>query len=110
MISLMERSRVETSRAPVMRKRTAMFQQGLPGPRRSRYQKDCWARLVGKRYRGSLNEPALVAADDRGDWILLLTSMSGGLRRGIQLVLLTRNARDFLQAVLRVTVFGSVSV
>src|ERR1700719_4158442 len=93
----MERSRREISRAPTIRKRTAMFQQGLPGSRRSRYQKDCCARLVGKRCVGSPKEPPLGIAVDGVERILPLLSISGGLRRGIELVLLAGYACDFFQ-------------
>src|SRR6266481_70405 len=96
-ISLMERSRRETSRGPMMRKRTAMFQQGFPGSRRSRYQKDCCARLVGKRYTGSPKESARGFVDDGIERILPPLSISGGLRRGIELVQLPGCARDFFR-------------
>src|SRR6266404_4022166 len=101
----MERSRREMSRAPVMRKRTAMFQQGFPGSRRSRYQKDCCAKLVGKRYAGSPKESAVGFVDDGIERILPPLSISGGLRCGIELVLLARHAGDFFNFVRGATVF-----
>src|ERR1700692_3902986 len=96
----MERSRREISRDPTIRKRTAMFQQGLPGSRRSRYQKDCCAMLVGKRYTGSPKEPVLGFVDDGIERILPPQSISGGLRCGVKLVLFARYARDSFELVL----------
>src|ERR1700730_8426438 len=105
MISLRDRSRMERSRGPIMRKRTAMFQQGLPGSRRSRYQKDCCARLVGKRYRGSPNEPTVVAGGDEVVRSLPLAFISRGLRRGVELVLLAGNARDLFELAFAAAIF-----
>src|ERR1700740_171200 len=108
-ISLTDRSRMETSRGPKMRKRTAIFQQGFPGSRRSRYQNDFCARLVGKRYRGPPKVPIVAAA---GVWerILPWASISRGLGRGIQLVLLTGNASDFSRATLGFAALRSATI
>src|SRR5579859_2472372 len=97
----MLRSRMEMSRGPAMRKRTAMFHAESPGVRRSRYQSACCAMVVGKAYSGSERLRLGSLGCGYGNRLPIGSSLSGGCK----LIALARNGENLFRDVLRRNLF-----